>query len=74
MKNRKKKHDRKYLMWRNMMNGNHYLKGEFDSYTNRKVLAIKDGGNVFGPETCYFDYVSNLPAGTYYVTDELEYY
>jgi hypothetical protein len=59
---------RKY--YNNMIVGNFYRKGERDSRTKQKVLAVRKGYNIFGPETCYFDNVDNLPFGVFYVDCE----
>ena len=59
-----------YQMWENMRNGNYFIKGKIDSTTRRQVTAVKNGNNYFSPETCYLDYVENLPDGTYYVDGE----
>jgi hypothetical protein len=55
--------------WHNMMNSKLYVKGEYDSSTKEQVLATRFE-NRFGPEYCFFDYVQNLPHGTYYVDGE----
>lgn len=70
MKTVKVKNDPAYKYWKNMMSGNFYKKGERDSNTKRKVLAVREGYNTFGPDTCYFDFVDNLPVGVFYVDGE----
>lgn len=55
-------------IWQNMMNGKTFIKGERDSTTQGYVLATRKG-NYFGPDTCYFALVKNLPPGTIYVDE-----
>ena len=57
--------------WQNMMDGNFYIKGEYDSLTTEMVLATKT--KTFGPDDCYFSYVSELPKGTCYVDNKCSY-
>lgn len=55
--------------YENMMNNKCFTKGIKDSKSKRKVLATKNKNN-FGPDDCYFAYVSELPFGTCYVDSE----
>jgi hypothetical protein len=59
-----------FKYWENMMLGNFYKKGERDSTTKHKVMAVREGQSAFGPDTCYFDFVHNLPQGVFYVDCE----
>lgn len=58
-----------YKFYNNMMNNKCFTKGTKDSTTKRKVLATRNE-NHFGPDDCYFAYVSELPFGTCYVDSE----
>ena len=66
----KVKKDNANKYWKNMMIGNFYKKGERDSTTKQKVLAVREGYNTFAPDNCYFDFVHNLPVGVFYVDCE----
>jgi len=68
----KKDFNHMYMFWRNMMDGKCYTKGAFDSKVAYRVLATRHE-NYFSPETCYIDYVANLPDGTCYVDAEQSY-
>ena len=50
----------------NMSEGRFHVKGSNDGNTTERVLASKESH--FTPNTCFFDYVDNLPDGTYYVS------
>lgn len=63
------KDDKMRKYWENMMSNKCYTKGIFDSNTKSKVLATRVE-NYFGPDSCYFDFVKNLPSGTCYVDCE----
>ena len=56
-------------IWRNMRRGIFFIKGEFESHTEKQVLAAKKG-DYFSPNNCYFDKVGNLPKGTWYIDGE----
>jgi hypothetical protein len=56
-------------VWKNMMAGKYYVKGERDSGTKKSVLAARIG-NQFGPDNCYWALVAELPKGTYYIDGE----
>lgn len=58
-----------YKFYDNMMNNKCFTKGIKDSTTKCKVLATRNA-NYFGPDDCYFAYVSELPFGTCYVDSE----
>jgi len=57
-----------YKIWKNMMDGKFFVKGEIDS--NSEALVMASTGKYFGPKTCYYDYIVNLPNGTHYVDSE----